>query len=73
MSHLCGKTYTKMMEVDDAVNGRVQAFPDIRQANYLGTFQITPNYPELPTKSTRITFRTHFNSHSFLSESDRYE
>lgn len=55
MSHLCGKTYTKMMDADDAENGRVQAFPDIRQANYLGTFQITPNYPELPTIWKRIT------------------
>ena len=45
--HICNKTYTKRDEADDAVDGRVCAFPEKRQANY-------PNkhakYPELPPK-----------------------
>ena len=49
MSHNCIKTYTKRHEADDAVDGRVRAFPDRRQANYPQTMQITPNYVELPT------------------------
>ena len=43
-----------MIDAEDAVNGRVQAFPDIRQANYLGTFQITPNYPNYPQYGSEL-------------------
>ena len=48
--HICDKTYTKRDDADDAVDGRVCAFPENRQANYPTTTQITPNYPRITHK-----------------------
>ena len=41
LSHICHTTYTKRDEADDAVDGRVRAFPNSRQANYPQNVQIT--------------------------------
>ena len=46
MCHICDSTYTERDEADDAVDGRVRAFPDRRQTNYPQTINTTPSYPQ---------------------------